>query len=191
MDSAMASQVTKKADCPRCGQERVVRLLDGHWMCSKCQRETVNTAPATKKQLEYLAKLGVCVPSALTRLDAHNLIDAVVYFLPAYVADVWREMTNKRLDECAIPWGEAKRIAAIIATRDHQMAIDLMEVNCDRYFAAMNLANEMGVAMADCHLPVERDHRFEFVANILHLEWNRYRPSLLKFDARWSALNHE
>jgi hypothetical protein len=167
---------TKKGECSRCGRHLVLRLLDDRWLCWKCQRETSTTAPATEKQVDYLRRLGVCTPDGVTRYEAHLLISAVTDDLPYYVADVWRELTNTRLDHCGIPWSDAKRIAAMIANRDYRMAIDLAEVCCDRYFATLKLADELGVSMSDCHVPFERDGWFDFVADILRHEWNRYRP---------------
>jgi hypothetical protein len=81
-----------------------------------------------------------------------------------------------RLDECGIPWSDAKRIAAMIANCDYRMAIELSDVCCERYFATGKLADELGVAMSDCHVAVERDGRFEFVENVLRKEWNRHWP---------------
>jgi hypothetical protein len=56
------------------------------------------------------------------------------------------------------------------------MAIDLGEVSCDRYFAKLQMADAIGPAMCDCHVPVERDTHFEFVAELLANEWKRYWP---------------
>jgi hypothetical protein len=126
--------------------------------------------------VDYLRRLGVRAADRLTRYDAHRLISAVTDDLPYYVADVWRELTNRRLDECGIPWSHAKRIAAMIANRDYRMAIDLSDVCCDRYFATGKLADELGVAMSDCHVPVERDTHFEFVSKLLGKEWWRFSP---------------
>jgi hypothetical protein len=63
--------------------------------------------------VDYLRRLGVRAPDGLTRYDAHRLISAVTDDLPYYVADVWRELTNMRLDQCGIPWSDAKQIAAL------------------------------------------------------------------------------
>lgn len=175
---------TIRQPCPECGESRSLKDFEGRQLCWKCIRAISPTLPATEKQLACLKGKLIVPREPITRKQASDLIHAAIDSVPYYVADVWYDIKGASINDCGIPWDEAKRLAAMICSRHPAVATSIIDIQAHRYFATMDLAESKGIPARDAHLPVERTPEFYVVEGVIVREWSHYRPSILAYILR-------